>query len=131
MLTRCSDLYAKPSETGDDSVFALINKDYQTIDRGSSEEPEESSLAEAISAAPQDVLLRFVQSLIRTNAVAKTAATQTFLTAIDASPVRKRKAYETCRNCGDDYNVDDNKLGDCYHHTGKSLLADHTCFHAC
>ena len=51
---------------------------------------------------------------------ARTIIDNTPRQSIDSSGTLKRKAFERCKNCGEAYDVEDNDMGDCRYHPGKS-----------
>ena len=81
----------------------------RTVDTSEpSPEPVESTLEHAINTAPLAELRALVKHLIRAQPVAKDLASRHLLAPIAGSVSRKRKAFEKCVNCEEDYRVTDN-----------------------
>lgn len=97
-----------------------IRHGYQELDRQPSTVPSESSLEEAIRAAPQKQLALLLSQLVQTSEQSRVTACKFLLAPIDGSPSKKRKVNEVCRQCGEDYDVRGNDIGSCTYHPGSN-----------
>ncbi|EME39594.1 hypothetical protein DOTSEDRAFT_139144 [Dothistroma septosporum NZE10] len=84
----------------------------------------ESSLRDAIYTAPLARLQRLLLDIIDKNGEARDEAIARLLKPITGSNGKKRKAYETCVNCNNDYDVGSNTLGVCVYHEGEREYDD-------
>lgn len=83
--------------------------------------PVEASLEDAVKAAPPDTVQRVLLEVCRQSEEARHIATGQLLTALAPSAQgRKRKRYEMCKHCGQEYDVERNEKGDCVYHSGKA-----------
>ena len=89
-----------------------------------SPKPVESSLKDAIDTAPPVELRSLMWFMCRDIDAARRMATTKLLTPIERHDWagKKRKAYETCKNCGEDYHVSHNEDWVCVHHSGKACV---------
>ncbi|KAF7185493.1 hypothetical protein HII31_13190 [Pseudocercospora fuligena] len=73
--------------------------------------------SEAITTAPEIRLRALLRNIVQRVPEAHAIATRTLLASTTTAGV-KRKAFEKCKNCGDDYNVSENYKGACVYHEG-------------
>jgi hypothetical protein len=84
-------------------------------------EPVASSLDDAIKAASVAQLQSLLIFICQKHEPAKKIASSRLLAPLESGTGQKRKAFEKCKNCGEEYNVLDNMKGFCEYHSGKSL----------
>ena len=77
-------------------------------------------LEDAIKIAPAAKLRDILIRVCRQDDFAREYATGILLAPTENGSGRKRKRYEWCRNCDEDYNVLDNTVESCVIHTGNS-----------
>lgn len=84
--------------------------------------PQPSSLEDAILTTPSTVLRKLLLRMVQTSSTARTTVTGHLLTPIAGQAAgTKRRKYETCKNCGEDYNVTENSVEACGYHRGIVL----------
>ena len=94
-----------------------------------SKEPAGATLKDAINTAPVEQLRAMLRDFVEKHADIKEAVTKRLLTPMSPAPgvhTLKRKAYETCRHCDQDYAVVENIDGACVYHKGEGGLSVYT-----
>ncbi|CAK1368187.1 hypothetical protein CB0940_11133 [Cercospora beticola] len=98
--------------------------------------PEPTSVLQAIHSSTQDRIYTLLLEIVTTIPAAQALAEERLLLPIEANdrseaeaeastqekqPTTslKRKAYEICKNCNAEYQVNDNRKGDCVYHDGN------------
>lgn len=94
------------------------NEDYQEIRDAPSPPHQDTALYDAIYDAPILELRRLLVQLTDNNVEAREIATSRLLRP--AGNGRKRKAFEHCQNCQEDYATGENPVGACVYHEGAS-----------
>ena len=84
-------------------------------------EPIASSLEDAIETAPVAQLQSLLTFICQKNEVARQIASSRLLAPLESAVGQKRKAFEKCKNCDEEYNVLQNEKGVCEYHPGTSL----------
>lgn len=82
----------------------------------------EASLEVAIGTASIHELRRLLLDITNSNESAKNLAMHRLLTPIAVENSSKCKAFETCKNCAEEYQVVNNTNGDCAYHPGTRSL---------
>jgi hypothetical protein len=100
----------------------LHHQDYRSV---SPPIQQPTNVVQAIHAAVPDRLYTLLLEIVTTIPAAQALAEERLLvpmTSTAASSVQpnlKRKAYEVCANCNQEYSVESNSKGDCVYHEGK------------
>jgi hypothetical protein len=89
-----------------------------------------TTVVQAIHSAESDRIYTLLLEMVTTIPAAKALAERRLLksiakTAAPAQPKLKRKAYESCKNCGEEYSIDTNRKSACVYHKGM-LLHSHS-----
>lgn len=82
-------------------------------------DPVSASLDEAIQSAPVSELRSLLKSICKKHDVARNMASVRLLAPAANGSANKRKAYEVCSQCGEDYLVEANVVGKCTFHQGE------------
>jgi hypothetical protein len=84
------------------------------------------SLDSAIDDAPVHQIRFALKELARSQATAKAYLEKTFTLPIVGSNSRKRKAFDVCGHCSEEYTVSDNEKGCCNYHPGMHSIIGYT-----
>ena len=109
------------SGSDDDSEYDSDNPDYQQVREAESPQPTETTLRDAITAAPLERLQKLLLEITEHHEDARIEAMAKLLQPIPGSN-GKRKAYEMCANCANEYNVSENEVGVCVFHEGTVVF---------
>ena len=102
-----------------------ITEDYQKVVRNEpSPDPVETTLEDAVNTAPIKEIRQLLNDLVRTNSAVQEVVAKRLTAPISGRGNRKRKAYETCVHCDEEYQVTKNEEGDCIYHPGMSFSKD-------
>ena len=82
-------------------------------------EPVATSLDEFIKTAPVEQIRSLLTFICQKHESGRKLASGRLLAPLDSDTGRKRKAFEKCKNCDEEYNVTTNYKGDCVYHPGK------------
>lgn len=140
------------SEQRESSVASSTSLDnleeHQNYREVASPIPEPTTVVQAIHGSTQDRVYTLLLEIVTTIPAAKALAEERLLLPIEAKdrsvaeaeaeastqekqPITslKRKAYEICKNCNAEYQVNDNRKGDCVYHDGTKMTS--ASFHLC
>ncbi|GIZ49415.1 hypothetical protein CKM354_001244500 [Cercospora kikuchii] len=135
------------SEQRESSVASSTSLDnleeHQNYREVASPIPEPTTVVQAIHGSTQDRVYTLLLEIVTTIPAAKALAEERLLLPIEAKdrsvaeaeaeastqekqPITslKRKAYEICKNCNAEYQVNDNRKGDCVYHDGNKEVND-------
>ncbi|KAK5693398.1 hypothetical protein LTR97_009967 [Elasticomyces elasticus] len=90
--------------------------------------PEPASVDDAIANATSERLRIALRALCRENEVARETASRILLVSASATATGKRKRYETCKNCKEEYDVQVNEKGFCVYHPGSKSVNEESKF---
>ena len=98
-------------------------EDYQEYRSPMPEEPCEARVVDAIHTATLPRLQTLLISIIKSVPAANELAEKELLVAWEGQkPSLKRKRFETCKNCKEEYNTARNYKGSCVYHEGKFFV---------
>lgn len=124
----------EPSIASSSSVDNL--EEHQNYRDIASPVPEPATVVQAIHSSTQDRIYTLLLEIVTTVPAAAALAEERLLLPIEAkdrpedepstqekqqSTSLKRKAYEICKNCNAEYQVNDNRKGDCVYHDGTKM----------
>ncbi|EME80081.1 uncharacterized protein MYCFIDRAFT_77864, partial [Pseudocercospora fijiensis CIRAD86] len=115
------DDHEEEEEEEEQESSEIDHEDYQEVRDVSSPVPMNATLADAISTAPETKIRALLQHIVSEIPAANAIASRKLLASTTTTGV-KRKAYEKCKNCGDDYDVSQNYKGACFYHEGEKEL---------
>ncbi|KXT06309.1 hypothetical protein AC578_9194 [Pseudocercospora eumusae] len=117
-----SDPYPEDESLDEEEESSEIDhEDHQEVREVSSPIPTNTTLEDAITTAPEVRLRALLRDIVQRVPEAHAIAARTLLASTSTAGV-KRKAFEKCKNCGDDYNVSLNYKGACVYHEGVKEL---------
>ena len=95
------------------------HKSESSSENESAPEVDTSSLKEAIQTASVARIRSLLTLICKTNELAEEIANDSLLASMEDSLDKKRKKFENCKNCGEEYDVEQNDKGDCVYRSGK------------
>ena len=120
---------SEESSDADSDSGPEITESYQKVVWNEpSPDPVETSLENAINTTPMKEIRQLLIDLVRTQSAVQEAVAKRLTAPIPGPGNRKRKAYETCVHCDEEYQVTENEEGDCIYHPGMSIGKDYVAY---